>query len=80
MPSDARLRVAVDMDEISDISLDLIQLLDEEDIGVGQAALAFAISLGRVLSPRNLSVDEQIKFTQDCMDWAQCYFAEGSVN
>jgi hypothetical protein len=80
MPSDTALRVSFDMEEISDISLDLLQILQEDGILQAEAALSFALSLGRVISPRPLTQDEQTDFTRACMEWAQMYFHEGTIN
>jgi hypothetical protein len=80
MPANASVRVSFDMDEIHELSLDLIHFLEEDDIEVGEAALAFALSLGRVLSPSAMDQDEQIAFTKSCLEWAQCYFVQGVPN
>jgi hypothetical protein len=68
------------MEEISDISLDLLQIMEENDIDQAEAALALALSLGRVISPKPLSKAEQTDFTKACMEWSQIYFMEGQVH
>jgi len=80
MPANASVRVSFDMDEIHELSLDLIHFLEQDDVEVGEAALAFALSLGRVLSPTPMEMEEQIAFTKAALEWAQCYFVQGVPN
>jgi hypothetical protein len=80
MRNPSAVRASFDLEDIHDISLDVLQLLEDEEVEVAEAAVALALSLGRIIAPKTLEQDEQIKFTQDLMEWAGCYFAEGQVN
>lgn len=74
-------KVQYDMDEIHDISVELIKYLEEEEIEVGLGILSLALSLGRLLAPHPpLSEDNGIKFVHNILDFAGMYFVEGSIH
>lgn len=68
------------MGEVHDLSLDLLQTLEEEGVTIGLGVAGLALSIGRLLSQAVLEEKDEVKFTQDLLEWASMYFVPGGVN
>lgn len=60
--------------------MDLIDGLEARQVDVPLGCAALALTLGRAMSGRTLSVDEELKFTEGCLEWVGLYFVEGTAN
>lgn len=76
----ATATVEFDMGEVHGISLDLMRTLEEDGITIGLGVAALALSLGRLLSQNVLEEKDEIKFTQDILEYASMYFVPGGIN
>lgn len=74
------VRVEFDMEEVHNISVDLLTMMEEDKITMALGVAALALSIGRLCSDKVLSIDEEIKFSQDLMEYLGMYFHEGEVN
>lgn len=70
------------MDDVHDLSVDIIEFLESEETTVPLAVAALVLSAGRLMNPREgaLEVEEEIKFVQGMMEFATMFFADGTVN
>jgi hypothetical protein len=74
------VRVEFDMEEVHNLSVDLLGLLEDEKVTIALGMAALGLSIGRLASPAVLDQPTEIKFTQDLMEWLGMYFNEGTVN
>lgn len=70
----------MNMADIHEVSMLLLDLLDEENIDVPLGTAGVALTLGRAASPRVLEPDEEAAFLKAIMEFAQLYFVEGRAN
>lgn len=68
------------MEDAHNLSVSLLEHLEEEDCEVGMGAIVCALSLGRLLSPNRLSMEEEINFIQSAIEFAATYFTSGVAN
>jgi hypothetical protein len=69
------------MEEVHSASCDLLQLLEEEEITHGLGIMALIMTLGRLVSPKVLSNEEETAFLQTMTEFVGLYFAEeGEAN
>lgn len=69
-----------DMDEVVELSNEIVQFMEDESVPMSLGAASAALSLGRLVSSKRLSFDEGATFISAMMDFATTYFHEGSVN
>lgn len=73
--------ISLEYEEVHDVSVDLLRFLEVEEVEVGTAVAALALSFGRLLSPvKPMADDAEIHFMQQIMEWAGMYFAEGRTH
>lgn len=68
------------MDEIIDVSDDLLQMMEDESLPVGLGAAAAALTLARLVSARKLSFVEGRRFISNIIAFTSTCFNEGSIN
>jgi hypothetical protein len=69
------------MEEAHDLSVDLLQFMDDEEIPTEHAIVALALTLGRLMSPvKPLSDDDAAKFIQTALEFSALFFANGRVH
>lgn len=75
-------RASYDLTEVHDLSVEILEFLEDQDITVGLAVASLALSLGRLMNPRQgpLSEAEEINYTQNLMEWSHTFMADGKVN
>lgn len=73
-------KVSFDFIEIHELSLRVLQSLEDAQVEVPKAVLGLALSMGRVMSPDILSDADEVKFLQAIIEWGSTYFAPGSLN
>lgn len=76
----ASVQVEFNMDDVHHVSLELLGLLEQEDVEVGLAAVAMALSLGRIMSPKTLEPEDEVRFVQAFTEFVGTYFIEGVAN
>jgi ABC-type molybdate transport system permease subunit len=72
--------IEFDMQEAHNLSIDFLQYLESEDCVVGMGAVVAALTLGRLLSPKSLSMDEELAFVQAMVEFGATFFVSGEVN
>jgi hypothetical protein len=68
------------MADIHEVSLSLLDTLEELDVDVPLGAAGVALTLGRALAPKILEAEEEMKWLKAVMEFAQLYWVEGKVN
>lgn len=68
------------MAEIHDISVSVIEKLEEDEIDIGEGAVALAMSFGRIVSPAVMTPEEEIAFIHAMLDFGSLYFVQGVQN
>lgn len=69
-----------DREEVEDISLGILEELEEQGIDKPLAQVSIALTLGRLLSPAQpLDHDEGVAFVKGIIEWAKLYFADGGT-
>lgn len=63
-------KVLIPMGEVYDLSLVLIEFLEEEEYRRDVAAAACALTLARLVCPTVLEEDQEVKLTQDLITFA----------
>ena len=74
------MKVAFDLQEVHNVSVDLLSLMEEDRITMAMGIAALALSIGRLASEKELSQEQEVKFCQDLMEWLGMYFHEGKAN
>jgi hypothetical protein len=78
--SDATNEIVFEMDQVHKVSMDLIDGLEAHNVEVPLGCAGLALTLGRAMSGRTLTVDEELAFTEACLEWAGLYFVDGTAN
>ena len=73
-------KLEFDMEEAHNLSLLLLETLEGEECEIGLGAIVMALTMGRLLSPKRLSVDEEIAFIQAMLELSATYFTTGEAN
>lgn len=79
-PLDQLTQIEFDMGDAHNLSVSLLENLEEDDCDVGTGAIVCALSIGRLLSPKKLSMEEEIAFIQATLEFAATYFTSGVAN
>lgn len=74
-------QVDLEFERIHQLSIAVIDALTEADASGDEALAAVALTLGRCCDPERLaqSVEDQIKFVEDSLDYCAAYFQEGQA-
>jgi hypothetical protein len=72
--------VTVNMEEVHKTSLDILELLEEDDVELKLGLVAIALTFGRVASPKVLTQEEEVKFLENILEYIGLYFVEGEPN
>jgi hypothetical protein len=73
-------KITVDMEEVHDMSVDLLEFFQQTDTNVGVGILALIMTVGRLMSPTVMEEDEEANFIQAVMEYCGMCFAGGMVN
>lgn len=65
------------MEDIHETSLDIMDALEESGVDIPLGLVALALTLGRVISPKLLSAEEEMSWLESVMEFAQLYFVNG---
>lgn len=80
MADPANFSTHYDMDEVVDLSNDLLQFMEDETVPMGLGAASVALTLARLVSSRKLTYEEGQKFITGMVQFAANTFQEESVN
>jgi hypothetical protein len=69
-----------EMDQVHNVSLHIIDHLEAQHVDVPLGCAGLALTLGRAMSGRTLTVEEELTFTEACLEWAGLYFVDGTAN
>lgn len=73
--------VTVSFQEAHEVSVGLLKFFEENDIKVGPAVAALALTIARLIGgPKELPDQVEIDFIKSAVDWAGAFFAEGGMN
>lgn len=72
--------VSMDYQEAHNISVGLLQFLEANDIQVGTALVGMAMTMGRLLSPKPLSDEDEVAFINGMLEWSGAFFTQGASN
>ena len=73
-------KVEIDMQEIHELSLDILTFLEEEGCNISQGVAVCGMSIGRLLSNKAMSADEEMAFIQAVVEFGATYFTGGPLN
>lgn len=77
--TDNLVRTEFNFEEVHSLSMDLLSFMEENNVLVGVGAVAAMLTVGRLLEP-DMSVDEEVRFIQDAMQWAGMRVVDGEVH
>jgi hypothetical protein len=68
-------KVSASFEETEDVCNLIIEALAGKQIKVGYGMLGSCLAVARLMNPgEDVSVEKEIKFVQDMMDWANMYW------
>lgn len=65
------------MGEVHSLSLSILTSLEEDEVATGVAAAACALTIGRLMTPKIMSQNEEVSFTKNLLDYLALYFSGG---
>lgn len=74
------IEVAYNLDEVYEASNGIIDHLADEAHEVGLGVFALVVTIGRVLSPTEMTPQQEQAFLKATLDYVGAYFAEGRAN
>jgi hypothetical protein len=69
--------VTFDHGEVHDLSVEFLKVAEGEGASAGVSALAAGLTLGRLLSPSPLGVEDEADWLEAVMTFTGAYFADG---
>lgn len=76
IPSPNVAMISFDHQEVSMISAGLLKFMAEQGLDVSDAALGAVLSIGRLLSPKRLTEEQEEEFLEAMFQFLGFYFAE----
>lgn len=73
-------QIEFDLNDAHQLSLEVLEGLEEAECDVGMGAIVMALSLGRLLSPKPLNQEEEVAFLNSVIEFAATYFTSGVAN
>jgi hypothetical protein len=74
------VEVTYKLDEVYDCSNSIMEHLDSEDVALGLGIFAMVLTIGRVMSPNEMTPDEEQAFVKTTLDFLGTMFAQGGIN
>jgi len=72
---------AIPLPLVRELSSEIFDALAEKDATQGDSICACALTLGRLMAPHKLTLEEEVKCVQDMVEWVGTYWAsKGGVN
>ena len=72
--------IVFEMDQVHKVSMALIDHLEGNDVEVPLGCAGLALTLGRAMAARTLTAEEELNFTEQCLEWVGLFFVEGKAN
>ena len=73
------VHLVVNMEEVHEISLDLLRSLEDSGVEVNLARVAVAMTLGRLAAPEGTEQEEMVKYIQSVLEFSGMYFVSGTL-
>ena len=74
------MQVMFNMEEVHELSMAMLEDLQESGVVTGYGAAALALSLGRLIKGEPMSPEDETKMVQHILDYMLAYHAGGGVN
>lgn len=68
------------MDEVVDLSNDLLNFMEEDGVPVTLGAASAALTVGRLITSKKMSYEKGAEFINALMNFTQTYFTEGTIH
>jgi len=74
------VRIDVNMEEVHELSLDLLRSFEEGGVPINLATVAIVMSLGRLMSPKPMEEEKMMEWIQSLLHFGGMFFVEGEAN
>lgn len=69
----------MDMEEVVDLSNDLLDSMEEDGVPISLGAASAALTVGRLIHDKKMTFEQGETFIKSMLDFTKMYFAEGQV-
>lgn len=67
--------ITVSSEDVSDLAQTVMKALIDDEALYGESVCACAVVMGRLMAPREINSEEEMKFMQDIIEWAGLYWS-----
>lgn len=76
----ALTQIEFDIQTAQSHAVSVLELLEDEGCEVAMGAIIMALNIGKLLSPKPLSMEEEIAYLQAVLEFTAAYFTSGTSN